>query len=112
MHELALTCSIVELAEEAAAGRRVERVSLIIGRLSGVMTEAVRFCFPEVARGTHLEGAELEIREPEGRARCRACGAEFALAEPVAACHCGSPDLERLAGEEMILHSIELSEAA
>ena len=70
MHELALTCSIVETAEEAAAGRRVACVTLVIGRLSGVMVEAIRFCFDEVARGTSLDGAALDIIEPEGRARC------------------------------------------
>ena len=40
MHELALTCSIVEMAEEAAEGRPVARLTIVIGRLSGVMTEA------------------------------------------------------------------------
>ena len=77
MHELALTSAIVEGAEEAANDRRVLRVTLEIGRLSGVMTEAIQFCFDEVARGTLVEGAVLDIREIDGRARCRRCGAEF-----------------------------------
>jgi Zn finger protein HypA/HybF involved in hydrogenase expression len=77
MHELALTCDIVESVEETAAGRQVLRVTLVIGKLAGVMTEAIRFCFPEVARGTALDGAALDIVEPEGRARCDECGAEF-----------------------------------
>jgi hydrogenase nickel incorporation protein HypA/HybF len=111
MHELALTCSIVEAAEEAAAGSRVLRVTLVVGRLSGVMTEAIRFCFGEVARNTALDGAALDIVEPEGRARCDECGAEFAIPDLLTFCHCGSYRLTRLAGEEMTIRSIEVEEA-
>ena len=112
MHELALTCAIVESAEEAANGRRVIRVTLEIGRLSGVMTEAIHFCFDEVARGTGVEGAVLDIREIDGRARCRRCGAEFATPDLYTACACGALDIERLQGEELTIKSIELEEAA
>ena len=112
MHELALTFNIVETADEAARGRRVLRLTLVIGKLAGVTTEAVRFCFDVVARGTSLEGAILEIREPEGRARCAACGAEFATPELFTACTCGADALTRLQGEELTIQSIEVQEAA
>jgi len=112
MHELALTCSIVEMAEEAAEGRKVARLTLVIGRLSGVMTGAVRFCFDEVARGTAVEGATLDIIEPEGRACCNRCGAEFATPDLLSFCRCGSFELTRLAGEEVTIKSIEVLEAA
>jgi hydrogenase nickel incorporation protein HypA/HybF len=111
MHELALTCTIVEAAEGAAAGIPVARVTLVIGRLAGVTVEAVRFCFPEVARGTLLDGAALDIEEPEGRARCNLCGAEFATPELLTPCPCGSYDMTRLQGEELVIRSIELTEA-
>jgi hydrogenase nickel incorporation protein HypA/HybF len=112
MHELALTCDIVAMAEEAAAGRPVIRVTLVIGKLSGAMTEAIRFCFDEVARGTTVDGAALEIIEPEGRARCDDCGAEFATPDLLIHCCCGSFALTRLQGEELKIKSIEVEEAA
>ncbi|HTV90247.1 MAG TPA: hydrogenase maturation nickel metallochaperone HypA [Stellaceae bacterium] len=112
MHELALTCSIVEVAEDAAAGRPVARVTLVIGRLSGVMLDAIRFCFDEVARGTVLDGALLDIEEPAGRARCNACGAEFAMPDLLTPCACGSCDVTLFQGEELSIRSIELREAA
>lgn len=112
MHELALTSAIVEMAEEAAAGARVVRVTLVIGRLSGAMPEAIRFCFDEVARGTAVEGAALAIIEPEGRARCEACGAEFTTPDLLTACECGSLAMTRLAGDELTIDSIEVEEAA
>ena len=112
MHELGITRNVVAIASEAAKGRRVLKVTLEVGGLSGVMTEAIRFCFDTVAQGTALDGATLEIREIEGRARCQACGAVYALPTLFTACICGSRNCERLAGEELKIKTIELEEAA
>ncbi len=112
MHELALTAAIVDSAEEAAQGRRVLRVTLEIGRLSGVVADAIRFCFDAVARGTAVEGAVLEVSEIDGRARCRRCGAEFGTPDLYTPCRCGAFDIERLAGQELTIKSIEVEEAA
>jgi hydrogenase nickel incorporation protein HypA/HybF len=112
MHELGITRNVVAIASEAAKGRRVLKVTLEVGRLSGVMTEAIRFCFDTVAAGTAIDGADLEIREIEGQARCRACGSVYALQTLFTACACGSRDCERLAGEELKIKAIELEEAA
>ncbi len=108
MHELALTHSIVEMAHERAGARRVRRLTLEIGALSGVMSEAIAFCFPEVARGTALEGATLDIRHIEGRGRCESCGAEFATPALYTPCDCGSIRIVRLRGEELNVKSMEL----
>ena len=110
MHELGIASSIVELAVEAAGGRKVRRVTVEIGKLSGVLADAVAFCFPEVARGTDAEGAELDIREIDGWARCEACGAEFATLTLPTICACGSPSCRRIRGEELNVKSIEVEE--
>ncbi len=112
MHELAITRNIVQLVEEAAELRKVVRVTLEIGKLSGVMPDAIAFCFPEVARGTPAEGAALDIRQVDASARCDICAAEFATPDLLTACPCGSPQFQRLTGEELTIKSIELEEAA
>ena len=66
MHELGISRNIVAIVSGAANGRRVQKVTLEIGRASGVMPHAIRFTFDVVAQGTLLEGAELEIRETPG----------------------------------------------
>ena len=71
MHELGITRNIVSIVSEAAEGRPVRRVTLEIGKLSGVMAEAIAFCFDVVAEGTPLEGAELDIRRNRGQRRMR-----------------------------------------
>jgi len=111
MHELGITRNIVSIVGEVAKGRRVARVTLEVGRLSGVMSDAIAFCFDAVAQGTALEGARLEIREIEGRGRCLACGVEFAMPTLFTPCTCGSRQLERLQGEELKIKTMELEEA-
>lgn len=112
MHELGIARNIVAIVSDAAQGRKVRRVTLEVGALSGVMTDAIAFCFPIAAEGTVLEGAALDIREIEGRARCVACGTEFKMPTLYAACPCGSRKLERLQGEELNIKTMELEEAA
>jgi hydrogenase nickel incorporation protein HypA/HybF len=110
MHELAITRNIVAIVGDAAKGRRVTRVILEIGTLSGVMADAVAFCFEIVAEGTALAGAALDIRQIDGRARCRDCGEEFAAETLYAPCPCGSRHTERLAGEELNIKAMELED--
>lgn len=112
MHELGITRNIVAIVADAARGRRVRRVTLEVGALSGVLTEAIAFCFDAVAQGTVLEGAALDIRTIEGRARCTACGEEFATPTLYTPCACGSRQVERIAGEELLVKTMELEEAA
>lgn len=101
MHELSITQDIVALVDERAAGKRVLRVCLEIGKISAIMPDAIAFCFDLCCRGTALEGARLEIREIPGRGRCRDCGRELELEQPFGLCTCGSHDLEITAGNGM-----------
>ncbi|HYD58154.1 MAG TPA: hydrogenase maturation nickel metallochaperone HypA [Burkholderiales bacterium] len=66
MHELGISRNIVAIAGEAAAGRPIRRITLEIGRLSGVMPHALEFCFDLAAEGTPAARAVLEIRETAG----------------------------------------------
>jgi hydrogenase nickel incorporation protein HypA/HybF len=67
------------------------------------------FCFELVTAGTTLEGAALEFEQPEGRARCRRCEAEFVLVDPILLCDCGSADVEVLTGRELAVASVVLA---
>jgi hydrogenase nickel incorporation protein HypA/HybF len=108
MHELAVTQEIVEILRERAGKRKVRRVVIEIGKLSLILPDAVRFCFDLCAEGTPAEGAQLEILEPAGRARCRDCGGEVALEQPFGRCACGSTDLEWISGEELKVKEMEV----
>jgi hydrogenase nickel incorporation protein HypA/HybF len=109
MHELAITQSVVDAVTERTGDAPVTCVRVRVGRLSGVVPDAMRFCFELVTAGTPLDGAALEIEQPEGRARCRSCGARFALADLVLLCPCGSADVEVVAGRELAVASVVMS---
>jgi hydrogenase nickel incorporation protein HypA/HybF len=112
MHELGITRNIIAIVGDAAKGRPVRRVTLEVGKLSGVMSEAIAFCFDAVSKGTALDGASLDIEEIDGRALCSSCGTAFDAPTLVTPCACGSRKLTWLRGEELKIKSMELMEAA
>ena len=109
MHELGIAQEVVALVVENEA-RKVTRVMLEIGKLSAILPDAVRFCFDLCSEGTVVEGAQLDIVEVPGRARCRACGGEVILDRPFGRCECGGNDLEWLSGEELRVIEYEVSD--
>lgn len=108
MHELAVTQGVVDTIVERLPDARITLVRLEIGRLSGVLPDAVRFCFDAVTSGTVVEGASLEIAEPPGRARCRACGSSFDTDDVILLCACGSADVEVVGGDQLLITSVEV----
>jgi hydrogenase nickel incorporation protein HypA/HybF len=109
MHEFSITQSVVEICEKNAAGRRVSAVVLEIGALSGVMPDAVEFCFEACVQGTLLEGATLTIERISGAGCCAGCGGEFpvrAYYDPCPAC--GGYGVAITAGEELRVRELEV----
>ena len=109
MHELAITQSLVDAVIEHTGGAPVAVVRLRVGKLSGVVPHALRFCFDMVSQGTRLEGARLDIEEPSGRAHCRTCDVDFDLSDLILLCPCGSADVHVLTGRELALESVEVA---
>ena len=111
MHELGITQSIVAICAKRS-GRRAggDGSRLEIGRLSGVLPDAVRFCFEVCCQGTPLEGAVLDVHHVAARGRCRACGAEMELHDWLALCDCGSrPTSNAVGGDELQIKDMEIA---
>ncbi|MGI8756343.1 MAG: hydrogenase maturation nickel metallochaperone HypA [Acidimicrobiales bacterium] len=108
MHEMAITQSVVQTVGERCEGRQVDQITLVVGRLSGVVADSVAFCFEVCTMGTVMEGATLQIVDVAGTARCRTCGEAFELPDLIALCPCGSADVEILGGEELSIRSVEV----
>jgi hydrogenase nickel incorporation protein HypA/HybF len=109
MHELAIAESVVSSVLERTGDRHVSVVRLRVGRLAGVVPDALDFCFELAAAGTPLEGASLEIIEEHGRAHCRSCETDFTLNDAILLCDCGSADVALLSGRELSVTSVEVS---
>ncbi|MDJ0707430.1 MAG: hydrogenase maturation nickel metallochaperone HypA [Leptolyngbyaceae cyanobacterium MO_188.B28] len=109
MHELKITQNVVATISKRAKGAKVQRVLLEIGKLSGIMPEAVRYCFDVCSQGTVAEGAILAIQEIPGLARCSKCGAEIPLDKPLGVCEeCGSVELVMIRGQDLKVKEIEM----
>ncbi|MGZ5367428.1 hydrogenase maturation nickel metallochaperone HypA/HybF [Aeromicrobium sp.] len=108
MHELSIAESVVETVLDRTGGRHVTVVRLRVGKLSGVVTDSLQFCFELATAGTPLEGAELWIEEPAGRVHCRSCDREYARDDMILLCECGSADVEVVSGRELQLTSVEV----
>ncbi|MBX6365042.1 MAG: hydrogenase maturation nickel metallochaperone HypA [Gemmatimonadetes bacterium] len=112
MHELAVAQAVLDVALEAAAGRRVTRVELRVGALRQVVPAALAFSFELVARGTPADGAVLAIEPVPVVGRCRACGVESEQhGFPLRCAACGRLALEIVRGQELSVEWLELEEA-
>ncbi len=112
MHEMAITQSMVDLVlEEARKGgaRRITRINLVLGELSGAVGDCVELYFGLMSRDTPAEGAVLSIKPVPTRARCRRCAREFEVKDLDWICpQCGSASVEMVAGNELFVESIEV----
>lgn len=109
MHEMSITQSVVDICEKSAEGRRVLSVTIEIGELSGVVPDAVEFCFEACTRETLLEGARLVIERVAGRGECPTCGAEFPVRTYFDPCPgCGGYGVRVVAGEELRVKELEV----
>ena len=107
----ALIDQVTRELEKLESRRRVVRLELIIGRLSGVHVDAIRFAFELLSPETRVAGAELTIEEPRAVCECRSCGMRHELEELNFDCaSCGSDDVLILGGQELLLQTIELED--
>jgi hydrogenase nickel incorporation protein HypA/HybF len=111
VHELAIAESVLQIATQNACGRRVCKVELKVGYLRQVVPSALEFGFGLLAEGTPCEGAELEIEVVPAAGCCVACGgySEFE-SFPLCCAHCGSPEIEVTAGQELLVDSLEVED--
>lgn len=112
MHELSIALSILELAEEEGErrGGRVAAVHVKLGRLSGVVKEALASAFELAREGTQLAQADLVIEEVPLVIHCSACAADQT---PDSACElrcpaCGGLTNEIVSGRELEVHALEI----
>jgi hydrogenase nickel incorporation protein HypA/HybF len=112
MHELAITQSMLDLVlgqAEKAEAKRVGKINLVIGEMTGVVSECVQFYFDFLSRGTVAEGAALAIKAVPTQAKCQACGKVFELQEFDWTCpSCRGNNIEIVGGKELFVESIEV----
>lgn len=113
MHEVSIMQEVLRVAEEkvrASGGTAIQKIRLRIGRLSGVVPEALEYAF-EVLQGESLAaGGKLEIESIPTICWCEPCQKEFATQDYLFECPvCGQMSGKLIRGREMELASLEIS---
>ncbi len=112
MHEMAITQSIMSIALEQAQAnqaKRISRIDLAIGEMTGIVDECVEFYFGFLSKDTIAAGARLVFEHPPVKLRCRKCGMTFSPAPTAWSCPgCGESGAEIISGRECSVTSIEV----
>ena len=114
MHELSIMTSLMDRVCEIAKTENAEKVTAVNlknGALSGVISEALEFCFDVCAAGTLVENAKLNIKFVKAMWQCESCEAEIYELEDnsIPICpKCEGLNLKLISGREFELESIEM----
>ena len=115
MHEFSIVDSLLHLAEEHAAkhnAKKVTKLEVKIGVLSGVEPELLKTAFETFKEGTICENAEFIMKIQPVVIECNDCKFKGELTKDEYLCpNCKSGNLQIIDGEDMYLMSLELEEA-
>lgn len=105
MHELSIAQSILDtvVAEaEAHEAAHVVRISLRIGELTAIVSDALGFAFEVISEDTCARGARLEIEHIPWTVRCYGCGHGYCVMDGFPTCpRCGHAGGDTVAGREL-----------
>ena len=112
MHELSIAHNIINLASQhIEADDKVVNLHVQIGALSGVVPQALQFCFGSAVSGTPLENSSLTIEELPVQIRCPQCGVvELHDVQSFLCPNCQLSAADMIQGRELSLISIEVEE--
>ncbi len=125
MHEMPVTQGLLNMALEAAGGRRVTDIYLQVGRMAAIVPSSVEVFFDHLSRGTLAEGARLHFETMPMEMGCLDCGRpvdlsawpddrpQVIMARAIArGCTCGSKRLRVTGGVSFGMTRIEVEDDA
>ena len=114
MHELAITQNILDIVlseAKSAQANKVTRINLVIGELSGLVSDCVQFYFDFLKKGNAAEEATLNFKLVPAELRCRDCSNSFKPEDSAWICpNCKGTNLDVLSGRECYVESIEVEQ--
>jgi hydrogenase nickel incorporation protein HypA/HybF len=125
MHEFSIASGVVEAVLQFAESRglrQIVEVRMIVGELTCVETDQLKFCFEAITKDSALENASLEIDGGDAVVRCPSCNyeglpkywneAQVNVSFPTLECpECGRA-AEPIAGHECSIKSIKYKREA
>jgi hydrogenase nickel incorporation protein HypA/HybF len=99
---------VIEKAKQAGA-RKVRKINLVVGEMTGYVPDCVQFYFDFLSKETLAKGAVLSFKMIPAKARCRVCDRTFEIDEFAWTCpDCHDNKIEIIAGKELFVESIEV----
>ncbi len=112
MHELSIALGIVKIAEDElikAKAKKVTKIELEIGVLSGIEIESLHFIWKSAVKDTVLEQAEKKIKIIKGKGKCIDCDTVFDMKNIYDTCsNCNSYFKGILQGKELKIKALEV----
>ena len=112
MHEFAITQSILDIVldeAKAAQANKITKVNLIIGELSGVVSDSVQFYFDFLKKDNAAGEATLDFKLVPAQLKCRDCLTDFNPRDSLWICpNCQSASMEIISGRDCYIESIEV----
>ena len=110
MHEISLLENVREILQDHAEQqnfKRVKKITLVIGQLSCIEPDALRFAFDAVMQDSLAEGAELTLRQLAGQGKCNACQQIVVMHELYDSCElCAHPFVTVTGGNDMTIQDL------
>ncbi len=112
MHEYSIVQALLNQCESIAKeneSKKVVKVVIKIGVISGVEIHLLKTAFDTFKEGTICDGAELIINHQKIKLHCNECGVEYEIDEMNYRCvKCESLNVKVIDGEDMYLMSLEM----
>ena len=112
MHEGAIVHSLFEIAKEIKEKEKIIEIielKIIVGKFHQIVEEVMMMHFDLMkAEYKGFENAVLKMKEIDVKIKCKNCGQESILNEPIFFCsNCESFDTELISGKELHIETIE-----
>ncbi len=112
MHEYSIVQALLDLVEEEAkkaGASQVERITVKVGRLSGVERELLHDAYTIFSEDHFCKGAALELIDQRVVLHCQSCQSEHTIEKLTLACPaCQSESVQVIDGEELILMQLQM----
>lgn len=115
MHEFSIALEIGKVIDETLSSdelSHLKRVELIVGKLSGVIEEALILALDAVLTSEYnVENVNINIEVEEAHFECRNCGESGKIEPPLYICpYCGSTDGEISGSSSILVKSLEVED--
>lgn len=109
---MSVALNIIKIAEEElnkANGKRIEKIHISVGKLSGIVIDSLEFALEVAMKEGKIPKAEIVIDQFPARMKCLHCHEVFEAEEFYTICPvCNKFEHEIISGKELLIKSLTI----